>query len=151
MKREFIEFVPDVTAYDWAALLALCVLILASFALGVWLVRWCVRHSRGAAIGAAGVLAFCLLGLGALVCMKLPQFSKVTFTRSEVVVDGIGGMVRLPLGRDNLIRSDGSGVTLVAGSGSADLPGTGSWRFGELVVNAKYLANEFRGRSAYSN
>jgi hypothetical protein len=56
--------------------------------------------------------------------------------------------MKLPLDRGNSVVVDERGVTLVVGQRAVALPDINWWRTDDLVVNAKYLANEFRGRSA---
>ena len=147
--QDRIVFVPDMSTADNASIWALAVLALLCLLLGAVIARNAARRSRMAFVSSGLAMLFTVGALGAVLAERIPQLSRVTFSDDELIVQGVGSTTRLPFNHANRVNSDGGAIFLQSGNKSVSLPEFGSWRLDNLVVNAKYLANEFRGRSAY--
>ena len=88
-----------------------------------------------------------LLGLGSLFQSRGPQFTEVSFSDREMIVSSLSGTTSLALNPDNKVSAANDGILFVSGRQSIKLPYQASWHLDGLVVDARYLANEFAGRS----
>ncbi|MBA3726598.1 MAG: hypothetical protein H0W86_09120 [Armatimonadetes bacterium] len=140
-------FIPEITAAEWAGLGALAVLALLLLVGGLTAIRAAAKRGAGALLAVVCICAVCAGGVYKLIAARIPELSAVSFTATEVEVRRVGADVRMPLEPGNIVETNESNVRLVSGRRQAVLPTSGWWRYDDLVVDADFLANEFRGRS----
>jgi hypothetical protein len=135
------RFVPYLTPADWLAF------VLPAFLSFLFLGIACALFfRRRKAVAGFAFLTFGLLMLGWW-GQGLPRLNTVEFRGAFVKIAGPLTEVRLTLSRDNCVLESEESFLLLSQGKQTSLPRNGRWRWGEIWVDARYLANEFAGRS----
>ncbi len=141
MSRETIHtFVPYLTPADWLVFLLPAVLSLTFFCVAIALLLR-KRGKEGVPLGVAGLLLMGWWGQG------LSSLNTVEFQGSTMSIVGPLTKVHLRLSQGNSVEEHRGVFLLLTQEEQAQLPRNGRWRWGEIWVDARYLVNEFTGRS----
>ncbi|MEM4408389.1 MAG: hypothetical protein QXI19_06565 [Candidatus Caldarchaeum sp.] len=142
MSKEVIhKFVPYLTLADW--LVFLLPAFLASLFLGLGMALLFRHHkiTRGFLSTVIGSLLAWWWGQG------LSLLNTVEFQGSWVRIVGPTTDTQLTLRQGNNVVEQKDGFLLLTPNKWVYLPRNGRWQWGEIWVDARYLANEFEGRS----
>ncbi|MCH8274081.1 MAG: hypothetical protein IH851_04760 [Armatimonadetes bacterium] len=141
-------FVPALSALDWAALLTPIVLAASTLALGGVLARraYWMGNLLAARASVACAVALSVM-LAAVPVAQRSKLATLEFAGGRLRIDGPAQHLDLVMRSGNDVRVEDRVVELITPEASVILPVGARWRYGNLEVDAAYLANEFRGRS----
>ena len=112
----------------------------------VWVARELTKKGRNA-IGLLVIGSVLSLGLLATPLGQSSRLSQFKFQGSNLSIAGFGKPFSLLLCSGNSVRETSAALVLNGKNDYVSLPLSGRWSYQGMVVDAFYIANEFRGRS----